>query len=77
MTAIASSVFRMVPFPHQEKIVTIDQLDFFFMEISSNYVNNVLLLGHFDPQYENIGVGLLKYSLLIWVFPLTLLAPSS
>jgi len=69
MTVVASSVFRTMQFPHQGKIVTIDQLDFCNLDAPTNTTNSVPLLGHSKPHFEEIGVDLLKYSPIIIFFP--------
>ena len=38
MNAVASTVFRMVQFPHLERIVTIDQLDFCTMDVTTSRI---------------------------------------
>ena len=68
MTVVASSVLCLVQFPHQGKIITIVQLDFFTFDIHSYNTKNVPLLGHFKPQFENKGVGHLKDSPIIGFF---------
>ena len=75
MKAIALNIFRIVQFPFQGRIVTIDQLDFITPNAISNDENNVPLLT--TPQYQNIGVGLVKYSSLTRVFPLSNPPPPS
>ena len=67
MEAITSTIFRIVQFPFQGKIVTIDQLDFIMPSAITNDANNVPLLN--TPQYQDIGVGLIKVSSLMGVFP--------
>jgi hypothetical protein len=69
MTAVASSVFRCVQFPHQGKIVTIDQLDFCTPDAHIPATNNIPFLGDHPVTYESVGVGLLKYSILMGTFP--------
>jgi hypothetical protein len=69
MTVVASSVFRCVQFPHQGKIVTIDQLDFCTPDARAPVTNNIPFLGDHPVMYESIGVGLLKYSSLMGTFP--------
>jgi len=69
MTAVPSSVFRTVQFPHQEKIVTINQIDFYNPDAPTNTTNSVHLLGHSKPHFEAIAVVLLKDSPIIKVFP--------
>jgi hypothetical protein len=69
MTAVASSVFRCVQFPHQGKIVTIDQLDFCTPDARIPATNNIPFLGDHAVTYESVGVGLLKDSSLMGTFP--------
>jgi hypothetical protein len=73
MTIVASSVFRCVQFPHQDKIVTIDQLDLCTTNARVPATNNIPLLGDHKITYESVGVGLLKYSSLMGTFPTPLL----
>jgi hypothetical protein len=69
MTVIASSVFRCVQFPHQGKIVTIDQLDFYTLDAHASTTNNIPFLGDHKIMYESVGVGFLKDSSLVGTFP--------
>jgi hypothetical protein len=69
MTTIASSMFRRVQFPHQGKIVTIDQLDFCTPDARIPATNNIPFRGDHSVTYESIGVGLLKDSSLMGTFP--------
>jgi hypothetical protein len=69
MTVVASSVFRCVQFPHQGKIVTVDQLDFCTTDARAPATNNIPFLGDHKITYESIGVGLLKDSSLMGTFP--------
>jgi hypothetical protein len=69
MTVVASSVFRCVQFPHQGKIVTVDQLDFCTTDARAPATNNVPFLGDHKITYESIGVVLLKDSRLLGTFP--------
>jgi hypothetical protein len=70
MTFIASSVFHLLQFPHQGKIVTIDQLDYCMPDINNHSTNNIPFLGHSNIEYKSVGVGLLKDSSLMGFFPL-------
>jgi hypothetical protein len=65
--AIVSTLFRVVCFPHQGKVVTVDQLAFFN---SDTRTGNVPFIAKTPPGYENIGVGLLKDSSLMGTFPI-------
>jgi hypothetical protein len=69
MTVVASSVFRCVQFPHQGKIVTIDQLDFCTLKTRAPITNNIPFLGNHPVTYESVGVGLFKDSSLMGTFP--------
>jgi hypothetical protein len=69
MTVIASLVFRCVQFPHQDKIVTVDQLDFCTTDARVPATNNIPFLGDHKITYESISVGLLKDSSLMGTFP--------
>jgi len=69
MTFIASSVFRCIQFPHQGKIVTIDQLDYCTPEARTQIDNNIPFLGVSKITYESVVVGILKDSSLMGTFP--------
>jgi hypothetical protein len=67
MRVVVLTLFRVVHFSHQEKVVTVDQLAFFN---SDTHTGNVSFIAKTPPGYENIGVGLLKDSLLMGTFPI-------
>lgn len=67
MHAMASSLFRMIHFPHQGKIVTVDQLSLF---ASSSLDGNVPNVKHTGSPYESVGASLFKGSALMGIFPL-------
>jgi hypothetical protein len=69
MTVVALSVFRCVQFPHQGKIVTVDQLDICTPDARIPATSNIPFLGDHLVTYESIGVGLLKDSSLMGTFP--------
>jgi hypothetical protein len=69
MTIVTSSVFQCVKFPHQGKIVTIDQLDLCTPDARIPATNNIPFLGDHPVTYESVGVGLLKDSSLMGTFP--------
>jgi hypothetical protein len=68
MKAVTSSIFQIIHFPHQGKIVTIDQLDYCTPDVRLNPNTNVPFVGELAPEYESIGVGL--YPTLMGTFPL-------
>ena len=69
MTIVSSTVFRTLHFSHIGKIVTIDQLDYYTPDVTTPTVNNIPMLGQSTPPYQSIGIGMLKYSTLMCVFP--------
>jgi hypothetical protein len=69
MSVVSSSIFQCVQFPHQGKIVTVDQLDSCTTNARAPATNNIPFLGDHKITYESIGVGLLKYSSLMGTFP--------
>jgi hypothetical protein len=75
MTIITSLVFCILQFPHQGKIVTVDQLDYCTPDLHNSSANNVPFLGHSSLEYESVGVGLLKDSSLMVFFLFLLLTP--
>ena len=67
MQAVAFTVYRLVHFPHQGKIVSIDQLDYYTPNVRFDAAANVSLVNsHVVP--ELIGVGLFKDPCLMGVF---------
>jgi len=66
MTAVISSVFRVIKFPYNGKIVTIDQLTYFSSDPASSES-----IQHVDKKiipYKDVGVGLVKDSGLLGTF---------
>ena len=68
MTTISSLVFCTIQFPHQGKIVTIDQLDYCTPDITTSTTNTVPMLGKAPPPYHSVGFGLSKYYSLMESF---------
>jgi hypothetical protein len=67
MCAVVSNLFRLLCFPHQGKVVTVDQLAFFNADTRTG---NVPFIENTPLGYENVGVGLLKDSSLMGTFPI-------
>jgi hypothetical protein len=67
MRAVVSTLFRVLRFPHQGRVVTVDQLAFFNADTRTG---NVPFIANTPPGYENVGVGLLKDSSLMGTFPI-------
>ena len=59
----------MVCFPHQGKIVSIDQLDYCTPNVQFDTATNVPLVSSSHPVIELIGAGLFKDPCLMGVFP--------
>jgi hypothetical protein len=67
MRAVVSTLFHVLRFPHQGKVITVDQLAFFN---SDSHTSNVPFISKTPPGYENVRVGLLKDSTLMGTFPI-------
>jgi hypothetical protein len=67
MHAVVSTLFRVVHFPHQGKVVTVDQLAFFNFDTRTGSVS---FIAKTPPSYENVSVGLLKDFSLMGTFPI-------
>jgi len=65
MSCVMSSLFRVLRFPHEGKIVMVDQL-YFFTSISSNA--NVPYVGNTEIPYESVFTGIFKESALMGTF---------
>ena len=64
MHVIASSLFRMIHFPHQGNIVIGEQLSLFS---SSSSNGNVSYIKRTGTPYESVGASLFKYSSLMGI----------
>jgi hypothetical protein len=67
MHVVVSTLFRVVCFPHQGKVVTIEKLAFFN---SNAHTRNIPFISKTPPGYENDSVGLLKDLTLMGTFPI-------
>jgi hypothetical protein len=67
MLTVVSTLFRVLHFPHQGKVITVDQLTLFN---SDSCTSNMPFISKTPPSYENVGVGLLKDSTLMGTFPI-------
>jgi hypothetical protein len=66
MTAIVSSIFRTLCFPHDGKIMMIDQLSFVYASPNAYVVLLIPMIDNSQSAIENIGVGM--YSSLMGTF---------
>ena len=71
MTVVALTVFQTIQFLYLGRIVTIDHLYLCTLEVTTSMANNIPMLGHSPPPYQSIGVGMLKDSSLMGIFPST------
>ena len=69
MRAIASTVYRLVCFPHQGKIISINQLDYCTPNLRFDSAANVPLVNNYYKVLELVGEGLFKDPFLMGVFP--------
>jgi len=67
MTAVVSSVFRLIKFPQNGNIVTIDQLSYFSSDPAS--AESIQHIDKATIPYKDVGVGLVKDSGLLGTFP--------
>jgi hypothetical protein len=67
MCTVVSTLFHVVHFPHQGKVITIDQLAFFNLDTRTG---NIPFITKTPSSYENVGVGILKDSSLMGTFPI-------
>lgn len=67
MFYVVYSLLCILCFPHEGKIVTIDQLAFFS---SSSSNGNVPYVGNIDVPYESVGASVFQYSSLMGTFSL-------
>jgi hypothetical protein len=67
MHTVVSTLFRVLHFPHQGKVITINQLAFLN---SDSHTSNITFISETPLDYENVNVGLLKYSMLMGTFPI-------
>ena len=74
MTAVVSLVFRVIKFPHNGKIVTIDQLAYFSSDPTSS--ENIQHVGKTTIPCKDVGVGLVKDAGLLGTFPFPLINAS-
>ena len=69
MRVVTSTFYRLVYFPHQGKIVSIDQLDYCTPNVHFDTTTNVPLVNNSHAVLELIGAGLFKDPCLMGVFP--------
>jgi hypothetical protein len=68
MVVVVSSVFRILHFPYQGEIVTIDQLSFTYSSPNEFVGPSIPVIDNSQPATENIGIRM--YSSLMGTFEL-------
>ena len=68
MMAIVLIMFRVIRFPHDGKIVTIDQLAFHNPE-STSTTSTIPMVGTTSDNLKSVEAGLFKDSSLLGLFP--------
>lgn len=68
MQAITSSVFRIIRFPHEGQIITLDQLDFCATSVPHGSVHTIPSVENSHNSVESIVVGMFKDSSLLETF---------
>ena len=61
MQAIASSLFRVVCFPFNGKIVTIDQTSFKNLSVNASSGTSIPIIDHSQSATGSVGVGMYPY----------------
>jgi hypothetical protein len=77
MNVVISLVFRALRFPHQVKIITIDQLVLYTPYLGSNVGSNVPFVSDTTQYVFNISAGMFKNTLIMGIFPLPPLSPTT
>ena len=62
---VPSTLFRLLKFPHEGKIVTVNQLSFF----TSTSENNIPYVDKIPNPPDSVGPGLFKDPVLMGIFP--------
>ena len=70
MKVVSSTIYRLVHFPHQGKIISINQLDYCTPNLWFDSTSNAPLVSESYKVPKLIGVGLSKYPYLMGVFSL-------
>lgn len=73
MKAVASTIFWFLSFPHQGKIITVNQLDFCTPDLRPQANSSVPLISDSLSTAQSIGTCLFKDPCLVGVFPLSAL----
>ena len=70
MIVVVSTTFRVILFPSDGKVITMDQLSFYTSDYSPLPNISVPLVGGVTGSFVSIGIDLLKASSMMGCFPL-------
>jgi len=70
MKVVVSSIFRVLCFPHEGKVVSIDQLSYSTLDSRNNVGMNILFVSSSMSVYDSISVVMFKDSSLMGTFTL-------
>ena len=73
MQSVASSLFRVVCFPFNRKIVTIDQTTFKNPSVTASLGASILIVEHSHPATGSVGVGMYPSLMGSFSFPAPIL----
>ena len=68
MKVVASFLFYVIRFPHRGKVLTIDQLDYYTLDLGANANTNVPFFRDSPRGYATVGADLFKDSSLFGTF---------
>ena len=69
MQAIASSLFRVVCFPFNGNIITIDQTSFCNPSVNASSRTSIPIIDHSQPATESVGVGMYPSFMVTFSYP--------
>ena len=73
LQTIASSLFHVVCFPHNGKIITIDQTKFKNPSVTASLGASILIVEHSQPKTGSVGVGMYPSLMGRFSFPTPIL----
>ena len=71
MKELAPSLFQVIHFPHQGKIITIDQINYYTPDLCTDHNKNVPLVSDSSTVTECVGEGIFKDPFFMGVFPMS------
>jgi hypothetical protein len=68
MKVVASIVFRVIHFPREGNITTIDQLDYCTPDLRANPSTNIPFIVNYSTGYESVDIGMFKDPFIKGIF---------